>query len=348
MEQPKKTKSLWRILINALVNSVLVVACLWAALAFWYFTPWPGWLRILALVLWMAGTGVVLIKGWHPQLAIGGSVLLVVLLWMTNHPSMNRTWATDQEQMPVVTFSEQQVTIQNMRHATYRTTEDYDINWVTKTYDLDQITRMDFMIETLTTWGVAHTLMTFGFANGDYVAISVEVRKEVGETYSPLKGIYKQYELMYVIADERDLIGLRANVRKDPVYLYPVKVTPEQTRAMFVSMLKRAHQLGENPEFYNTLNSTCTTNIVRHMEELTQEKLPLDMRVLLPGYSDELVFELDLIDTDLLLEDARKRFLINHRSAFGSADSRAWSQQIRQIAHGKGDFHPQVILPPPQ
>lgn len=331
MEQPKKKTPLWRTLTNVLVNSVLGVAWLWAAMALWYFAPWPAWARILALLVWIAGTAVILTKRWHPRLAIGGGILLIGVFWTSNRPATHRAWTTDQERMPVVSFDENEVTLENIRHATYRTTDDYDLRWITKTYDLDQITRMDFMIETLTSWGVAHTLMTFGFADGEYVAISVEVRKEVGESFSPLKGLFKQYELMYVIADERDVIGLRANVRKDPVYLYPVKATPEQVRAMFVSMVKRAHQLGERPEFYNTLNSTCTTNIVRHMEALTQEDLPFDTRVLLPGYSDELAFELDLIDTELSLEDARARFLINDRSAFGTADSRAWSEQIRQI-----------------
>ena len=172
MEQPEKTP-LWRTLANILINSVLAVAGLWAALALWYFAPWPSWTRMLAVFVWIAGTAVLLAKRWHPRLAIGGGILLVGVFWMNNRPAIHRPWTADQERMPVVSFEDDKVTIQNVRHATYRTTEDYDVRWVTKTYDLDQIVRMDFMIETLTTWGVAHTLMTFGFADGEYVAISV-------------------------------------------------------------------------------------------------------------------------------------------------------------------------------
>jgi len=138
----------------------------------------------------------------------------------------------------------------------------------------------------------------------------------------------KQYELMYVVGDERDLIKLRTNYRKDDVYLYPVRATAEQRRTLFVSMLRRANALRERPEFYNTLTNTCTTNIVRHVNEISPRRVPLSFKVLLPGYSDQLAYDLGLIDTDLPFEQARQRYRVNAR-ALQFADSARFSTLIR-------------------
>jgi len=132
-----------------------------------------------------------------------------------------------------------------------------------------------------------------------------------------------------VAGDERDLIGLRANVRGHPVWVYPVRAEPAQAQALFVSMMGRAAALGERPEFYHTLTNTCTTNIVRHLEALSGRDLGWDLRILLPGYADGLAWELGLIGGASSLEEARARFRINARSAFG-ADSPGWSRQIRE------------------
>jgi hypothetical protein len=177
--------------------------------------------------------------------------------------------------------------------------------------------------------GPAHTLVSFGFADGSYVAISVELRREPGETFSPVKGLLKQYELMYVVADERDVIRLRTSHRHDDVFLYPVRATDEQRRQLFVSMLRRANRLREHPEFYNTLTNTCTTNIVRHVNAIAPKKIPFGYKVLLPGYSDRLAYDLGLLDTDLPFAEAKARHHINAR-ALRHADAPGFSTLIRR------------------
>ena len=236
--------------------------------------------------------------------------------------------------MPLASFDGDAVTIENLRHATYRSTEDYDVRWCRRRFDLGAIERVDFVVEPFASWrGPAHTFLTFGFSDGEYVAISVEIRKEQGESFSALKGVFKQYEIMYVVGDERDLIGLRVNYRKNPVYVYPVKASEEQVRELFVAMLERANELAKQPEFYNTLTNTCTTNIVRHMEELTGEDLPMNMQILFPGYSDSLAFDLGLVDYEGRLEQARRRFRIPACPS-EEVDGCVWSRQIRQ---GRGE-----------
>jgi len=176
----------------------------------------------------------------------------------------------------------------------------------------------------------AHTFLSFEFENDQFVSISVEIRKEKGETYDPIKGLFNKYELMYVIADERDVIKLRTNYRKDLVYVYPAKTTKEKTQTLFLDMIQRANSLRDNPEFYNTITNTCTTNIVSHINKITPDRVPFfNLRILLPANSDKLAYELGLIDTNLSFEDARTLYYINDR-AMKYADDPDFSVKIRQ------------------
>lgn len=256
-------------------------------------------------------------------------VIGYIILIVTVRPSNNRDWNTDQAILPEITIQGDEVKIKNIRNFEYRTTTDYTPRYYDKTFYIDQIKSVDYMVEPFSTNpGAAHTLLSFGFENGDYVAISVEIRKEKGETFSALKGLLRRYELMYVIADERDVIKLRSNYRKDQVFLYPIRTSKENIKNLFLDMLARAQKLQDKPEFYNTLTSTCTTNIVGHVNDLVPGRIPFDYRILMPGYSDTFAYELGLIDTDLSFEEARKKFNINERAEM-YADSPEFSKMIR-------------------
>ena len=225
-----------------------------------------------------------------------------VYVQFTEQPSLDRDWSPDQGVMPKATIDGDKVTIDKVRNFTYRSTGDYTPAYEPRTYDLAKLDSVWFMVERFgDTPGIAHTLVSFGFGE-EYVAISVEIRKERGEHYSPLKGLLRQYELMYVVADERDVIGLRTNFRRDPVFLYPVKTTREQMRKMFVEMIARANRLAVEPEFYNSLTNNCTSNIVSHVNALVPRAIPFSYKTLLPAYSDSLAYELDLIPTDQAFE----------------------------------------------
>jgi hypothetical protein len=162
------------------------------------------------------------------------------------------------------------------------------------------------------------------------VAISVEIRKEKGESFSPLKGLMREYEIVYVIGDERDLVKLRTNYRKDSVHLYKINTTRERIEKMFLSMLRRANHLVAQPEFYNTLTNTCTTNLVSHVNEITPRRVPLSADVLLPANADRLAWKLGLIDTSAPLEEVRKRAKINELAARYAEDSE-FSRRIRGL-----------------
>jgi len=260
--------------------------------------------------------------------------LAILIAWLAMvlliRPSNDRDWAPDQTVLPWAEFDGPNVTVHGIRNFTYRSESEYQPAWYERTFDLRELESAWFIVEPFGEFeGSAHTFVSFGFRNGDYVAVSVEIRKEKGETFSSLKGLLRQYELTYVVGDERDLVKLRSNFRNDQVYVYPVKATPEGKRRMFVEMLRRANSLRARPEFYNTLTNTCTTNLMRHVNAITPKRIPLRMEVLLPGYSDRFAYELGLIDTDLSFEDARGRFHINEKARVFAEDPE-FSRKIRE------------------
>lgn len=256
---------------------------------------------------------------------------MLAVIYVLIAPSNDRNWSPDQRVLPRAEFDGSQVHVRNIRNIHYRSTADYDIRHYDATFDLDTLDSVWFIVEHFPgVRGPAHTMVSFGFGDGRFVAVSVEIRREVGESFSPLRGLLKRYELMYVVADERDVLELRANHRRDDVYLYPVRTTPERRRRMFVEMLERANALAETPEFYDTLTSTCTTNLVRHVNTIAPRRIPLSYKVLLPAYSDELAFDLGLIDTDLPLDQARRHFHINERAERFAGDP-AFSRRVRRF-----------------
>lgn len=252
------------------------------------------------------------------------------IIWISIHPSNNRNWTTDQAVLPYAEINGDLIDIHNIRNYTYRSTSDYTPNYYDKTFDLSQLKKVYYIVEPFSDWeGSAHTFVSFEFEGSNFVAVSVEIRKEKGEAFSAWKGLLKQYELMYVIADERDVVKLRSNYRKDSVFVYPIKTTPERARKMFVEMVERANKLKDKPEFYNTLTNTCTTNLVRHANTIVPGRVPFSYKVLFPGYSDRLAYDIGLIDTNLSFEETRARYKINER-AEKYADSPNFSMKIRE------------------
>ena len=171
-------------------------------------------------------------------------------------------------------------------------------------------------------------MVSFEFSGDRFLSISVEIRRERGETYSVLGGLFRQYEIIYVAGDERDLIQLRSNHRRDDVYLYPVRASHERTVAFFLDMVQRMNALQARPEFYNSFTSNCTTNLVRHLEKVSETNVPYDHRTLLPAYSDSLALSLGLIDSDVGLAETRERHRIN-TLALAAQDRDDFSLRIR-------------------
>jgi hypothetical protein len=259
--------------------------------------------------------------------------IVFIIVGLVTTPSNDRNWNADQAILPSAEINGNSISIQNIRNFSYASTTSYTANYYDKTYDLSNLKKVYYIVEPFSGFvGSAHTFLSFEFehaSSSEFVSISVEIRKEQGEKFSAVKGLFSSYELMYVVADERDVVKLRSNYRKDQVYVYPIKTTPEKAQALFIDMLTRVNHLKDTPEFYNSITNNCTNNIVAHVNTITPKRVPFSFAFVFPGYSDKLAYKLGLIDTDLPFEQAREKFLINER-AMKFADDPEFSQRIRE------------------
>lgn len=258
----------------------------------------------------------------------------IFILWQIFKPiPLNGNW---QEHLAIASTAEFKgdfVTVKNVRNFRYGPTEkDMHPAYYDKTYDLNQIKKVWYVAEPFNeNQSAAHTFVSFEFNNGDFLAISIEARKTKDQTYSIYKGMLKTYPLIYIAADERDVILLRANLRKDRVYVYPVKLgKPENARLVFVDMLQRMNELvGDKPAWYNTFFANCTSSIVRHINKLTPGRISIfSWQLWLTASADELALKNGLLDTDLSIEEARKKFYINEVS-LKAGDVPSYSNKIR-------------------
>lgn len=272
------------------------------------------WWRVAGVCVLVLAVGLVWRLGSR-GLALGALAVLCagVFVWTrTVQPSLTRDWAPDLVRAARADVQGSRVTLHDIRDFRYRSTTDWDASWYSATYDTRELVRAWYIVEPFSGFeGAAHTMVSFEFSGDRFVSFSVEIRRERGETYSVLGGLFRQYEIIYVVGDERDLIQLRSNHRRDDVYLYPVRASQERTVAFFLDMVQRMNALQARPEFYNSFTSNCTTNLVRHLEKVSETNVPYDHRTLLPAYSDELAFALGLIDSDVGLAETRERHRIN-------------------------------------
>jgi hypothetical protein len=255
----------------------------------------------------------------------------VVMGWVSLAPRGDRVWIPEQARLAEAVITGNAVHVHNVRDFRYTARHTFAPAYADRSYDLGKLTSVWYVLTPFNqSWrGPAHSFVSFGFADSQFVSISVEARREPGETYDAIKGLFKRFELIYVVGDERDLIGQRAAFSADRVYLYPIKTSPDKMRAMFVAMLARANKLRDEPEFYNTLTNNCTSNVVSHVNRISPGKVPSGIKTILPGYTDEVAHRLGLLDTDLDVEGARERYLINAR-AKRFIDDPLFSWRIRE------------------
>jgi hypothetical protein len=226
--------------------------------------------------------------------------------------SNDRNWIVEHKVLAHAEMQGDEITIRNVRDAEFFTYRDCIVDYYDKTFKLSDVRNVDYVVVPFNeAQALAHTMLSFGLADGDRIGVSVEVRLEKGEEYHPVNGALGQFEIMYVVASERDLVRVRVEHRDCDVYAYRGNSTPEQTQALFVDILRRVNQLKTTPELYDSITNNCTTNIVQHINRLAPGKVPQDYRVLLPGFSDQLAYELKLIDTSLPFAETKRRAWLN-------------------------------------
>jgi hypothetical protein len=260
--------------------------------------------------------------------------LLLLSWWLSLAPSNDRDWLPDVARPPRARIEGERVTISNVRNFDYRSESDYTERWEERTYDLSQLEGADLF---LSYWGsplIAHTIVSWEFADGEHLAISIETRKEKGEAYSAVRGFFRQFELYYVVADERDLVRLRTNHRGEQVYLYRLGTPVELARAVLLDYVEEMNRLAERPKWYNALAHNCTTTIRHHIQHVAPRN-PFDWKILINGYIDQLGYSRGTIDTRLPFEELRRRSDITQKARAADRDP-AFSSRIREGLPGLG------------
>ena len=323
-----------------LLGLLVVLVGVWGTLAFVYAGPSSELLRYLLAIGFALVSLLTLIGVWKPRFrwrVLGSYLLLfiVVLMWyLSITPSNEREWQEDVAVLSYVTQKENLFTVHNIRNFSYVSETDYTPAYYDKTFDLEKLVGVDIIAVYWMGPAVAHVFVSFSFSDGEHLAVSIETRKEKGEDYSTLKGFFRQYELYYVVADERDVIGLRTNYRFDPVedlYIYPIHGSLEDARHLFVTYMEQINHLNEHPEFYNTLTTNCTTNIWLNATASNKvSSIPFSWKILISGYVPEYLYEKGRLDTqNLSFEALKERVHVNERAkAIGIVDG--FSEEIRK------------------
>jgi len=322
------TRERWGRLLAGVVLSPVVA---WSAAAIWIDGPplrWLAGLLAAGLVL-VTGAALAFLRPVRRAPIVVLVAFVAVLGWWLHIPPSNEgDWQPDVARLASATIDGNIVTIRNVRDFDWRSETAYTPRWETRRYDLSQLRGADMF---LSYWGpraIAHTIMSWEFADGRHLAISIETRKKKGQEYSALLGFFRQYEIYYVVADERDLIGVRAKFRGEDLYLYRLKASVAQARAILLDYLKEVNRLDTTPEWYNALVHNCTTTIRHHALDAGAGR-PFDWRILANGYIDELGYERGQIDTSLPFAELRRRSDITARAKAAYADGVDFSRSIR-------------------
>ena len=244
--------------------------------------------------------------------------------------SHDREWETGQEKLPHIVFEENQFTIENLRDFEWTGPFEAEKNYINDTFDLNNLESVDVIISHFAEFeGLAHIFLSFGFTDGRHISVSLESRREKGEKFSPFWGLLDQFEMMYVVATDKDLIGLRTGHRNERVYIYPTIATPEQSQQLFLRIAENINDIYDKPVMYNTLVHNCTNEITREVEAMSTIDFPLTYKSILPGYFDEILYEVGIIDTSKPFEEVRSASLVNNELVDENAEN--YAVHVREI-----------------
>lgn len=269
------------------------------------------------------------------RLAVG-TILFIILgkiaLTVLFVPSHNRIWEAGHETLPHISLTDSQITIDNYRHFIWTGALEATPRYEKRELSLSDITGIDVFISHFSDFeGMAHIFLSFTVASSTPVVVSLESRREVGEKFSPLFGVLRQFEIIYVVGDEQDLVGVRTEHRDERVYLYPTKATKEQAQRLFTLLASEINTVYKTPQMYNTLTRNCTNQITRQIEKMSELNFPFTWKTVLPGYFDEVLYEMGTLKTSGSFTETKAAHLIDNTST--NPEDSTYSQDIRDSLH---------------
>jgi hypothetical protein len=319
------------ILATLLLSLTVALVAAWGALALRHKAPRGA--RVIGAALWTA-LGVACIAAfWCGRLGTGLAAFalahgLLLIWWKSLRPSNNREWADDVAQTVGGKIDGSVVTLDKVRNFEWRSNSDYTPRWTTRNYDLARLQSIDMIVSVWARPSIAHVLISFGFSGDDYVAFSVEIRRDKRQSFSEIGGFFKEFELVVIAADERDIVRLRTNVRREQTHLFRLKFEPEVMRALFLAYVAEANALVREPRFYHTITGNCTTVLYRMLRRIVR-RLPFSYRVLLSGYMPEYFYGIGYLDQRYPLEELRALGYVSERGRLADA-SPTYSTDIRR------------------
>ena len=330
-------RSWWRTGARAALLAVLCVFGLWGCGVLWFQLPLTSGWRVAAIAVWGVTVVAALWGSWRRRgravLPLGVLSVLLVGGWLSLAPQQDREWADDVAQPLRARIDGDVLVVENVRNFHWRGEQDYDARWEWREYPLDQLRSADLVLSYWMGPAIAHTLVSFGFADGRQLVFSLEIRKERGESFSALGGFFRKFEVVLVAADERDIVHVRSNVRGETVYLYRLYgLDPDDLRSLLRGYVEQAQQLERAPRFYNTLTSNCTTVVYGLMRKVAPA-LPLDWRLLASGYLDEYAYDVGGLAPGSGFAELKRRGNITAR-ARAAGHAQDFSRQIRDGVPG--------------
>jgi hypothetical protein len=316
-----------------LLSIAIFMIGVWCSLAVWFrcgaSEPRRSALAGAILVLAAATTGFLVTSRRWLALAVYAAVFALVLVWWsTVLPSNDRDWQPDVARNVTATIDGGRLVVDNVRNFTWRSDVDFDQRWEQRTYVLSQVHDVDLVLSYWAGEAIAHLIISFGFEGGQRLDFSIETRKERGEDYSTIAGFFKQYELVIVAADERDIVRVRSNVRSEDVRIYRLRMPPAYAQRLLRAYVEDANDLAREPRWYNTATGNCTT-LVFGMVATIRPGLPLDYRILLSGYLPNYAYAVGATDTSSTFETLRARSRIHDKALLANTDPN-FSTKIRE------------------
>ncbi len=332
-------------IIRSLILVPLALACVgsavWASFALWFQLPAPDYMRygLIAVLDFLALIAFIAVF-WraHRRLGLGYLMALgaVLLWWTTLKPAADRDWAGDVAHGVTGSIDGDTLTLENVRNFTWRTATDFTERWETRTYDLSKLGSVDLFLVYWNGPAIAHTIMSFGFDDGRHIDFSIEIRRDRQEEYSAIAGFFRQYELVFIAADERDLLSLR-KANKEDVRIFRLRSTPQSARALLVGYVDEANDLAVNPRFYNTLTTNCTTTIFTLLKAVVPS-VSLDWRIFLNGYLPSFAYEAGAVDTSIPFDELIARAAVSDKIEpdLSEVDFGRHLREGQPVPHGAG------------
>lgn len=320
--------------------TLITLTSIWVILFIWVHQPFGAAITYALIATWLIfaiATGYFYLKQHrlmhYSKYAYPLAFIAVLIFFFSLSPRNDRIWQDEAEKIIQFKFNDDKIEIQNVRNFIWRTKDDYDVNWETRRYDIEQLESIDLIVSHFMQGPVAHVFISFGFKDGEHLAFSLEVRQEHNEGFSTIGGFFRQYELAMVVGDEHDLIYSRANAKEEDVYIYPIQMNQTEIQLLFLEYLNKANRLNHTPTWYNTYVSNCTTILFDLMEHAVGE-IPRDYRVTLPGLIPNYLYDKQVLDNSISLKQWREKAYINNKIAHiqetHQVPAKEFSELIRQ------------------